>query len=97
MAYRLLYHPAVKEDDLPPINLKMRDRIRRAIEQRLATEPTYYGEPLRHKLKGYWKLRVGDYRVAYRMAGQEVWILTIGHRKEVYDVPAGRLHWSPVS
>jgi len=95
MAYQLLYHPAVRDEDLPAINPALYDRIRRAIEQRLAIEPGYYGEPLRHRLKGYWKLRVGDYRIIYRIVGQDVWILTIGHRKGVYAVPARRLSWRP--
>ncbi len=34
-------------------------------------------------LKGYWKLRVGDYRVVFKVSGQEVWILGIINRKEV--------------
>lgn len=95
MAHRILYHPAVREEDLPRIDRQLQERIRRAIEQRLLTEPTYYGEPLRHRLKGYWKLRVGDYRVIYRLVGQEVWILTIGHRKDVYATPERRLSWYP--
>lgn len=95
MAYRLRYHPAVVTEDLPQIDHLWQGRIRRAIEQRLAVEPTYYGEPLRHARKGYWKLRVGDYRVIYQMMGQDVWILTIGHRREVYEHPlrqAPRFH-----
>lgn len=85
MAYRLRYHPAIIKEDLPRVDRRMQGRIQRAIEQRLTSEPTYYGEPLRHRLKGYWKLRVGDYRVIYRMEGYDVWILAIGHRKEVYE------------
>jgi len=95
MAYRLLYHPAVRDEDVLQIDAKLQGRIRRAIEQRLATEPSYYGEPLRHRLKGYWKLRVGDYRVIYRIVAQEVWIFTIGHRKEIYAIPPQRLRWHP--
>ncbi len=87
MPYRLSYLPAVLKDDWPRINPGDRDRIRRAIEQRLTSEPSYYGEPLRHRLKGFWKLRVGDYRVIYRIEGPQVWIIRIGHRKEVYVLP----------
>ena len=47
--------------------------------------PQQYGEPLRKTLKGYWKLRVGDYRVVFKVVGAEVRILGIGHRKHVYD------------
>ena len=95
MAYRLIYHPAVLQDDLSPINRDVQRRIYRAIEQRLTIQPLYYGEPLRYRLKGYWKLRVGDYRVLFQVVGQEVWILRIHHRKDVYAVPPQRLLWRP--
>lgn len=68
----------------------MRSRIRRAIETRLTTEPHKYGVPLRRNLKGYWKLRVGDYRVVFLVEGEEVFVLIICHRKDVYDRAAGR-------
>jgi mRNA interferase RelE/StbE len=85
MSFTLRYHPAVRSDDLPLIDRKMKDRIRRAIEERLQTLPHEYGEPLRKTLKGYWKLRVGDYRVVFKIMKSEVWILGIRHRKEIYE------------
>ena len=63
MPFTLRYHPDVKAKDLPLIDAKLKNRIRTAIERRLATKPHQYGEPLRKTLRGYWKLRVGDYRV----------------------------------
>ena len=36
-------------------------------------------------LKGYWKLRVGDYRVVFRVVEKEVWVFGIINRKDVYD------------
>ena len=97
MAYQVVYHPTVLSNDLPSVNRNLQRRIVRAIEQRLATEPTYYGEPLRHELKGYWKLRVGDYRVIYRLVGDKVLIVAIGHRKESYPLPPQRFIWRPES
>jgi len=84
MPFTLHYHPALRAEDLPLINQRMKDRIRKAIEERLQTAPHDYGEPLRKSLKGYWKLRVGDYRVVFKVIGSEVWILGIRHRKSVY-------------
>ena len=95
MAYRLVYHPAVLGEDLPAINRNLQTRIVQAIERRLTTEPSHYGEPLRYRLKGYWKIRVGDYRIVYQVVGQEVWVFRIDHRKQVYDVPPQRLIWRP--
>ena len=85
MGFTIRYHPLVKDKDLPQINNRMKSRIKRAIETRLATEPQSYGEPLRKTLKGYWKLRVGDYRVVYKMSAREVTVLAIVHRKKVYE------------
>jgi mRNA interferase RelE/StbE len=81
----LLYHPNVKSVDLPRLDSKTKQRIKTAIETRLTSAPHQYGAPLRKTLKGYWKLRVGDYRVVFRVAENKVWILGIIHRKEVYD------------
>ena len=84
MPHQVAYLRVVIDEDLPKLNADIRARIRRAIEQRLTTEPQLYGEPLRHQLQGFWKLRVGDYRVIYRIEGRIVWIVAIGHRRIVY-------------
>ncbi len=84
MAFELKYHPDVRAIDIPLINSKLRKRIKKAIETRLTTAPHQYGEPLRKTLKGYWKLRVGDYRVVFKIVESEVWVLGIIHRKNVY-------------
>ena len=91
MPYHLAYHPEVRTKDIPSINQNLRDRISRAIETRLTTEPQRYGEPLRRTLKGYWKLRVGDYRVVFKVVKDEVWIFGIAHRREVYERVVRRL------
>ncbi|MCR4308793.1 MAG: type II toxin-antitoxin system RelE/ParE family toxin [Deltaproteobacteria bacterium] len=91
MPYAVKYHPDVKNVDLPPINLKMRERIRRAIESRLMIAPQEYGLPLRKNLRGYWKLRVGDYRVVFKVEGEVVYVLGIRHRKNIYEDVPGRI------
>ncbi len=78
------------DDDLPRIDRKTRQRIKTAIEERLMTKPHKYGIPLRKNLKGYWKLRVGDYRVVFKVQKQAVLILAIRHRKDVYQYMVDR-------
>jgi len=85
VAFAVKYHPDVKGTDLPLINLKMRKRIRRAIESRLMTAPHEYGLPLRKNLGGYWKLRVGDSRIVFKIEGATVYVLAIRHRKIAYE------------
>ncbi len=88
MAYTISYHPLVKSDDIPKLDNAIKIRIRKAIETRLMVAPEKYGEPLRKTLKGYWKLRVGDYRVVFRVEGNGITIFGIRHRRDVYSVMA---------
>lgn len=83
--YKLIYHPDVKKVDLPKIDKKNKATIKKAIEERLAVQPEAYGKPLQRTLKGYWKLRVGDFRVVFKTIGDEILILAIMHRKNIYS------------
>jgi len=91
MAYRLLYHPAVLREDLPNIPNDQRHRIRSSIERHFLEEPILAGKPLQQSLKGHRRLRVGDWRVIYRIERDAVIILKIGHRREVYQPAVKRL------
>ncbi len=91
MPFKLVYHSEVRETDIPKLDRKIQERIKKAIESRLTVAPHQYGEPLKRTLKGYWKLRVGDYRVVFRVSGTEVWIFGIIHRKDIYDRVKHRL------
>ena len=85
MNYKLIYHPDVKKIDLPKIDARNKLMIRRSIEERLTTSPEIFGKPLRRSLKGYWKLRIGDYRVVFKISGDDIRILAIIDRKTVYQ------------
>ena len=91
MPYELRYHPDVRDIDIPQLNETLKKRIKKAIEERLSLAPQQYGEPLRKTLKGYWKLRVGDYRVVYKVDKNEVWIFAIINRRDVYTKILKRL------
>jgi len=82
--YKLSYHPDVKKIDLPKIDNHNKKIIKSAIEGRLALQPEVYGKPLQRTLKGYWKLRVGDFRVVFKIIGDEILILAVMHRKNIY-------------
>ena len=90
MEYQPVYHQDVPHD-LAQIPGNIKGRIRKAIETRLLVDPISYGLPLRKSLHGHRKLRVGDYRIIYRILGKEVIILKIGHRKDVYPKVLTRL------
>lgn len=85
--FTIEYLTSVVEEDIPKLPSRMKTMIRKAIEERLTIDPIGFGKPLRYSLKGHRRLRVGDYRVVYRIESDShiVLIVTIKHRKDVYD------------
>lgn len=82
--FSIVYHESVVKEDIPRLSSVYKQRIKQAIEKKLTSEPEAFGKPLRRSLKGYRKLRVGDYRVIFRIEKQSVKVFYIGHRSIVY-------------
>ncbi|MBY0538761.1 type II toxin-antitoxin system RelE/ParE family toxin [Patescibacteria group bacterium] len=82
--FTLNYHPQVLTVDIPKVNGSWKKKIKGSIEAKLTLDPLLYGKPLRRDLHGCYKLRIGDYRVIYFVKNNEVFIITIGHRRDVY-------------
>ncbi|NJL23875.1 MAG: type II toxin-antitoxin system RelE/ParE family toxin [Calothrix sp. SM1_5_4] len=74
-------------DDLESISKADKQRIRKAIEAKFASNPVEFGKPLQYSLKGPRRLRVGDYCVIFQIDAEQmiVLIVKIGHRREIYD------------
>ena len=52
---------------------------------RLAKWPEVSGaKPLRGNLAGHYRIRTGDYRLQFRVEGDEVIIEQVGHRDRFY-------------
>jgi mRNA interferase RelE/StbE len=81
--FEIFYEKAVKKD-VKKISKPDADRIRTAIEQKLSENPQDFSEHLKGELGNYWKLRVGDYRVVYKIEGNRIIVLAIMHRREIY-------------
>jgi mRNA interferase RelE/StbE len=83
--FSISYHKEVVKKDIPALPAAMKLRIKNAIETKLTVFPERYALPLRRTLKGYWKLRIGDYRVIFEFDRTMIIILGIGHRKNIYN------------
>ena len=86
LSYRIEYLEDVVRNDIPSLPKEAKRKIRKAIEQKLATHPIEFGKPLRYSLKGARRLRVQDWRIIYKIEPPDVvLILKIGHRKDIYE------------
>jgi mRNA interferase RelE/StbE len=56
--------------------------------ERLARWPDVSGaKPLRHELKGAFRIRTGDWRVLFRVeeSAKQIIVFRIAHRRDVYE------------
>jgi mRNA interferase RelE/StbE len=85
--FQIEYLESVVDKDILALPKTMRIRIKNAIETRLAIDPIGLGKPLRYSFVGHRRIRVGDYRVVYRvdMNKHIIIVVLIKHRKDVYE------------
>jgi len=82
LKYRLVYtHRAFRDIRELEENVKM--RIGKALE-RYREEPLKYASRLVDSKLGTYRFRVGDYRVICDIEDDEIIILRVGHRKDIY-------------
>ncbi len=90
--YTIEYLPRVISEDIPKLDKRIKEIIRRKIEK-LIEEP-YLGFPLRGNLAGFYKLKVSNYRIVYKIQNDRliILIIAIGKRDNnlVYEIAFGR-------
>jgi mRNA interferase RelE/StbE len=72
--YVVEYDPDI-EEKLLNLTKSVREMIRKAIEKKLIVDPITFGKPLRYSLKGYRRMRVGDYRVIYKIIEDKILVI----------------------
>ncbi len=74
------------EKDLKRLERSTKNRVVTSISN-LAEEPRPAGCRKIQSEEGVWRIRVGDWRIAYiiDVSNQEITIIRIAHRREFYD------------
>lgn len=82
MVYRIVYKKSVQRD-LNKLGKTQASHVLDQIEKDLVVHPDSF-PTLKGQFAGLRKYRIGDYRVIYAILDDDVVILRIGHRREVY-------------
>ena len=82
MAFNINYKKSI-ERDLSRLDKaearRILDKIEKELSERAQSFPVLKGE-----FAGLRKLRIGDYRVVFTIMDNDVLVLRIGHRREIY-------------
>jgi mRNA interferase RelE/StbE len=86
MGYIIEYEPEAIAD-LEKLTLTVRERVVKKINWLAENFDQISPQPLTAELSGFFKLRVGDYRVIYEFNCDEkiIYIDRVGHRRDVYN------------
>ena len=82
MAFNIHYKKSIARD-LSHLDKKEARRILDKIEKDLSARAETY-PVLKGEFAGLRKMRVGDYRVIFTILDNDILILRIGHRREIY-------------
>jgi mRNA-degrading endonuclease RelE of RelBE toxin-antitoxin system len=74
--FEITYHKKII-DDLSSISSAHKNNIRKAIEEKLKTQPEFFGKPLQFSLFGLRSLRAEDYRVIFQLKKKEVCVFLL--------------------
>ncbi|KKU81025.1 MAG: hypothetical protein UY07_C0027G0006 [Parcubacteria group bacterium GW2011_GWA1_47_8] len=76
------------EKNLLELDRKIYVRVRRKLEWLESNFDQVVPLPLEREWRGFFKLRVGDYRIIYKIFWEErlLMVACIGHRSEVYEI-----------
>ena len=75
--WKIVIHRLVLKEDFKELAKPVQRLLLKFIYKKLSRDPESYGSPLTGDYKGYRKLRVGDYRVIYRIVKAEVMVIVI--------------------
>jgi mRNA interferase RelE/StbE len=82
VSYRLTYTlRAVR--DIEGLDSRIKKRIENTL-LRCQKDPLRYAERLTQSKLGTYRFRIGDYRVVFDLEGEEIVVLRVGHRREIY-------------
>ncbi len=84
MKYSISYSSLQDPKSLKKIAKSELMTIKRSIEEKLTVAPEAFGKPLQFSMRGYRRLRVGDWRIIFRIDETIVRIILIAHRSKVY-------------
>jgi mRNA interferase RelE/StbE len=82
MDYKIVFTKRAMRD-ISKLEPEVKEKIGDALK-RYGKDPLNYARKMIDPSLGSYRFRIGDYRVIFDIEGDEIVVLRVGHRKEIY-------------
>jgi mRNA interferase RelE/StbE len=82
MNYKIVFTRRAAKD-ISKLEPEIKEKIGDALK-RYSKDPLNYARKMGDPSLGNYRFRIGDYRVILDIEGDEIIVLRVGHRKEIY-------------
>jgi len=82
MAYRLVYTERAARD-IRKLDIVARKRLKKALEKLLEKPIDHSTKLINHRI-GEYRFRVADHRVIFDLIDNDIVVLRVGHRRDIY-------------
>jgi mRNA interferase RelE/StbE len=82
LKYRLVYTQRALKD-IRNLDPQARQRIGQSLK-RFEDDPLKFASKLTDLNIGSYRFRIGEYRVVFDLEGEEIVVLRVGHRRDIY-------------
>lgn len=62
----------------------IQQNIVKAIDEKLSIDPDFYLSRLSGHMGSFYRFRVGNYRLLCLKRDEEIFVIAVGHRKDIY-------------
>lgn len=82
MKFRIIYTKRAAKD-ISGLAPDVKERLKEALEG-YSEAPLHYARKMADPFLGNYRFRIGDYRVIFDLEGDEIVVLRVGHRRDIY-------------
>jgi mRNA interferase RelE/StbE len=82
LKYRLVYTQRALKD-IKNLDPQVRQRVGQSLK-RLENDPLKFARKLTDPRIGSYRFRIGEYRVVFDVEREEIVVLRVGHRRDIY-------------
>jgi mRNA interferase RelE/StbE len=82
LKYRLVYTRRALRD-IKSLDPQVRQRVGQSLK-RFESDPLKFAQKLTDPRIGSYRFRIGEYRVVFDLEREEIVVLRVGHRRDIY-------------